>query len=62
MIGRNDLWIDAQASAAGLTLVANNEREFRRVRGLKVQKWAGAEYVPAHSSPAPCLARRLVYN
>ena len=25
----------------GLTLVTNNEREFRRVRGLKVENWAG---------------------
>ena len=41
MIGNNDLWIAAHALAAGLTLVTNNEREFRRVRGLKVQNWAG---------------------
>jgi len=40
MIGNNDLWIAAHAKAAGLTLVTNNEREFRRVRGLKVQNWA----------------------
>jgi tRNA(fMet)-specific endonuclease VapC len=39
MIGNNDLWIAAHAKAAGLTLVTNNEREFRRVRGLKVQNW-----------------------
>jgi predicted nucleic acid-binding protein len=26
--------------AAGLTLVTTNEKEFRRVRGLKVQNWA----------------------
>jgi tRNA(fMet)-specific endonuclease VapC len=36
----NDLWIAAHAVAAGLTLVTNNEKEFRRVRGLKVQNWA----------------------
>lgn len=41
MIGNNDLWIAAHALATGLTLVTNNEREFRRVRGLKVQNWAG---------------------
>jgi len=41
MIGNNDLWIAAHALAAGLTLVTNNEREFRRVRGLKVQNWVG---------------------
>jgi len=40
MIGNNDLWIAAHALAARLTLVTNNEREFRRVRGLKVQNWA----------------------
>ena len=40
MIGNNDLWIAAHAKAASLTLVTNNEREFRRVRGLKVQNWA----------------------
>ena len=37
MIGNNDLWIAAHAVAAGLTLVTNNEREFRRVRELKIQ-------------------------
>ena len=40
MIGNNDLWIAAHAIAAGLILVTNNEKEFRRVRGLKVQNWA----------------------
>ena len=40
MIGNNDLWIAAHAVAAELTLVTNNEREFRRVRGLKIQNWA----------------------
>jgi tRNA(fMet)-specific endonuclease VapC len=39
MIGNNDLWIAAHGLAAGLTLVTNSEREFRRVRGLKVQNW-----------------------
>lgn len=40
MIGNNDLWIAAHAKAAELILVTNNEREFRRVPGLKVQNWA----------------------
>lgn len=40
MIGNNDLWIAAHALAGGLTLVTNNEKEFRRVRGLKIQNWA----------------------
>jgi len=41
MIGNNDLWIAAHAMAVGLTLVTNNESEFRRVHGLKIQNWAG---------------------
>jgi tRNA(fMet)-specific endonuclease VapC len=40
MIGNNDLWIAAHALASGLTLVTNDEREFRRVRGLRLQNWA----------------------
>jgi tRNA(fMet)-specific endonuclease VapC len=39
-IGANDLWIAAHALSANLTLVTNNEREFRRVPGLKVESWA----------------------
>lgn len=38
-IGNNDLWIAAHAKAAGMTVVTNNEKEFRRVPGLKVQNW-----------------------
>lgn len=40
-IGNNDLWIAAHALAAGLVLVTNTEREFRRVKGLKIQNWVG---------------------
>lgn len=40
MIGNNDLWIAAHALASNLTLVTNNEREFRRIHGLRVQNWA----------------------
>jgi tRNA(fMet)-specific endonuclease VapC len=39
VIGNNDLWIAAHAKAAKLTLVTNNEREFRRIGGLKIQNW-----------------------
>ncbi len=39
-IGNNDLWIAAHALASRLTLVTNNEKEFHRVRGLRVQNWA----------------------
>jgi tRNA(fMet)-specific endonuclease VapC len=38
-IGNNDLWIAAHAKAAALTMVTNNESEFKRVPGLKVQNW-----------------------
>jgi predicted nucleic acid-binding protein len=37
-VGNNDLWIAAHALSSELTLVTNNEREFRRVQGLKLQK------------------------
>jgi len=40
MVGNNDLWIAAHALASELTLVTNNEKEFRRVHGLRVQNWA----------------------
>lgn len=38
-IGGNDLLIAAQALALGLELVTDNEREFRRVPGLRVENW-----------------------
>lgn len=40
MIGNNDLWIAAHALASDLVLVTNDEKELRRVRGLKIQNWA----------------------
>jgi tRNA(fMet)-specific endonuclease VapC len=40
IIGNNDLWIAAHARAMNLTLVTNNEREFKRIVGLKVRNWA----------------------
>ena len=39
IIGANDLWIAAHAKATNLTLVTNNEPEFKRVAGLKIQNW-----------------------
>jgi tRNA(fMet)-specific endonuclease VapC len=39
-IGPYDTQIAAHALAAGLVLVTNNEREFRRVNGLKLENWA----------------------
>jgi tRNA(fMet)-specific endonuclease VapC len=39
-IGPLDTLIASQAVARRLTLVSNNEREFRRVSGLHVENWA----------------------
>ena len=39
-VGNNDLWIAAHAKVAGLILVTNNEKEFRRISGLQVENWA----------------------
>lgn len=39
LIGNNDLWIGAHAMALDVTLVTNNEREFRRIAGLSVENW-----------------------
>lgn len=38
-IGGNDLLIAAQALALGYIVVTDNEREFRRVPGLKIENW-----------------------
>ena len=40
VIGGNNLWIAAQARADDLTLVTNNEREFGRVPGLRIENWS----------------------
>ena len=39
-IGPLDTLIASQAVARELTLVSNNEREFRRITGLAVENWA----------------------
>ena len=39
LIGNNDLWIGAHALAMNLTLVTNNEREFKRIPGFSVENW-----------------------
>ena len=38
-IGPNDMLIAAQALSRNLVVVTDNVREFRRVRGLKVENW-----------------------
>ncbi len=40
VIGSLDLLIAAHAVSRNLILVTNNEREFKRVPGLKVENWA----------------------
>ena len=39
VIGAHDLWIAATALVHDLKLATRNEREFRRVPGLKVEGW-----------------------
>jgi tRNA(fMet)-specific endonuclease VapC len=39
LIGAMDMLIAAHALAIGATLVTNDEREFQRVPGLKVENW-----------------------
>ncbi len=41
-IGPMDLLLAAQAEAHGLILVTNNEREFKRIDGLRVENWTRA--------------------
>ena len=41
-IGPLDTLIASQALARRLTLVSNNEREFRRVAGLRLDNWAAS--------------------
>jgi tRNA(fMet)-specific endonuclease VapC len=40
VIGPLDMLIAAHALSLDATLVTNNEREFRRVAGLKLENWA----------------------
>jgi tRNA(fMet)-specific endonuclease VapC len=39
MIGPYDLLIASQALANDYTLVTNNEREFKRIKDLKIENW-----------------------
>jgi len=38
-IGAHDMLIAAHAITLGATLVTNNEREFKRVKGLRIENW-----------------------
>lgn len=38
-IGANDLWIACHALAEDATLVTHNNREFRRIVGLRLEDW-----------------------
>lgn len=39
VIGSLDMLIAAHASSKKATLITNNEREFKRIKGLKVDNW-----------------------
>ena len=39
VIGGNDMLIAAHAKALNLTLITNNQREFARIEGLKLENW-----------------------
>jgi tRNA(fMet)-specific endonuclease VapC len=39
IIGANDLWIASHCLQLGLTLVTNNQREFRRIPNLPIENW-----------------------
>jgi tRNA(fMet)-specific endonuclease VapC len=45
IIGGNDLLIAAHALSLNLTLVTNNEREFSRVNGLRIENWVAGDPV-----------------
>jgi tRNA(fMet)-specific endonuclease VapC len=38
-IGVNDLHIAGHARSEGLVLVTNNEKEFKKVKGLRLENW-----------------------
>jgi tRNA(fMet)-specific endonuclease VapC len=42
-IGPYDMLIAAQALSKDLILVTDNEREFGRVAGLRIENWRGGE-------------------
>jgi tRNA(fMet)-specific endonuclease VapC len=42
VIGQNDMLIAAHALALGAILVTDNVREFKRVKGLKIENWLRA--------------------
>ena len=52
-IGMNDLWIAAHALEYGVVLVTDNEAEFRRVPGLRVENWLRTSPRTPSSCPDP---------
>ena len=44
IIGAYDLQIAAHAKSLGAVLVTNNEKEFRRIKNLKVENWLNVNY------------------
>lgn len=51
-IGPVDTLIAAHAVSRNLTLVTNNQREFSRVSGLKLENWAADERATSRQRPA----------
>ena len=43
VIGPLDMLIAAQALSKNLTLITNNEKEFKRVKSLKVKNWIASQ-------------------
>ena len=39
IVGSMDMLIAAHALSAGLVLITNNEKEFRRIKNLKIENW-----------------------
>jgi tRNA(fMet)-specific endonuclease VapC len=39
LIGPYDMLIGSHAKSLNLTLVTNNEREFKRIQNLKIENW-----------------------
>lgn len=44
MIGPNDLLIVATAVANQAVLVSNNDNEFKRVKGLRLESWHEVDF------------------
>ena len=53
-----DMLIGAHAISCGVSLVTNNDREFRRIGGLRLENWtrlSGARGNPLAQTPADAI-------